>query len=60
MLMGIKITLAFVVFFLASVLVGRSPRFEPMRQARKKWLLVVLTLAAVIIGISGYLKITNV
>jgi uncharacterized membrane protein len=60
MLMGIKITLAFVVFFFASVLVGRSPRFEPLRQARKKWLLVVLGLATVIIAISGYLKVTGV
>src|ERR1700728_4877480 len=34
MLMGIKIVLALIVFFFASVLVGRSPRFEPMRQAR--------------------------
>jgi uncharacterized membrane protein len=60
MLMGIKITIAFIVFFFASVLVGRSPRFEPMRQARKKWLLVVITLAAVIIAISGYLKVTGI
>jgi uncharacterized membrane protein len=60
MLMGIKILLAFIVFFFASVLVGRSPRFEPMRQARKKWLLVVLTLAAAIIAISGFLRVTGV
>jgi hypothetical protein len=31
-----------------------------MRQARKKWLLVVISLAAVIIAISGYLKVTGV
>ena len=39
-LMGTKIILAFIVFFLASVLVGRSARFEPLRRDRKKWLLI--------------------
>ena len=57
MLMGIKILLAFAIFFLISALVGRSKTFEGMRKNSKQWQLVVLILAAIIIGISGYLKV---
>ncbi len=56
-LLGGKIILAVVVFFIASALVGRSARFESMRQNAKFWLSVNLALALVIIGISGYLKV---
>jgi uncharacterized membrane protein len=56
-LMGIKILTAFVVFFLASVLVGRSARFEPLRRDRKRWLLIVILLAFGIVLISSFLKI---
>lgn len=56
-LLGTKILLAFVVFFIASALVGRSARFETMRQNAKFWLAVNLALALVIVGISGYLKV---
>ena len=57
MLMGIKILLAFAIFFLISALVGRSKTFEGMRKNSKKWQVVVLILAAIIVGISGYLKV---
>lgn len=57
MLMGIKILLAFVIFFFASALVGRSKAFEGMRRNAKAWQLLMIVLAAVIVGISGYLKI---
>ena len=56
-LIGTKILLAFVIFFLASALVGRSPKFEGMRKNSKKWLAVIITLAAIIVGISGYAKV---
>ena len=56
-LIGTKIILAFVVFFLASALTGRSEKFEPMRQNSKKWLGILLLLAAIIIGISGFAKV---
>jgi uncharacterized membrane protein len=59
-LMGIKIVIAFGVFFLASVLVGRSSRFEPLRRQRKKWLLVLIILAFTIVLISSSLKVTGV
>jgi len=56
-LIGTKMILAFVVFFLASALTGRSEKFEPLRQNSKKWLGILLLLAAIIIGISGVAKV---
>jgi uncharacterized membrane protein len=56
-LMGVKIVLALVVIFLASVLVGRSAHFEKLRQQRKMWLTLVLLLATLIVCISGYLRL---
>lgn len=57
-LMGIKILLAFGIFFLASALVGRSKAFDGMRKNAKSVQLIMILLAAVIVGISGYLKVT--
>jgi len=59
-LMGTKILLALAVFFLAEVLVGRAPAFEGMRQKLKLWLVVVVLLGALIVAISGFLKIRGV
>lgn len=56
-LIGTKMILAFVVFFLASALTGRSEKFEPMRQNSKKWIGILLLLAAIIVGISGFAKV---
>jgi uncharacterized membrane protein len=56
-LMGTKILLALAVFFLASVLTGRSPAFDGVRQNRARWMSVLILLAALIIGIAGFLKI---
>ncbi|TWU15689.1 hypothetical protein [Allorhodopirellula heiligendammensis] len=59
-LLGTKILLAFAVFFFASVLVGRSAGTEGMRANRKKWLSVIVILAALIVSISGFLKVRGV
>jgi hypothetical protein len=56
-MLGTKILLAFVIFFVASALVGRSARFEGMRKNAKFWLSVNLAIALVIVGMSGYLKV---
>lgn len=56
-LMGVKIILAMVVFFLASALTGRAKGLEGLRQKSGFWLGLNLTLAAVIIAIAGYLKV---
>ncbi|TWU46320.1 hypothetical protein Poly51_57160 [Rubripirellula tenax] len=60
MLIGIKMVLALFVFFLAAALVGRSEKLAGIRNARKKWLTVLVILAAVIVAISGYTKVRGV
>ncbi len=57
MLMGTKILLAFVVFFLGSALVGKSAAFQKIRDNRNRWLSVVIVLAVIIVGIAGFLKV---
>lgn len=59
-LLGIKIILALAVFFIASALVGRSAAFEGMRRNPRRWLMVNLLLAGIIVAISGFLKVRDV
>lgn len=56
-LMGTKILLALAIFFIASALVGRSPKFAAMRENRRKWMGVILLLALVIYAMSGFLRV---
>lgn len=56
-LLGTKMLLALVVFFIASALVGRSAAFEKMRQNRAKWMGLIVVLSALIVGISGFVKV---
>ncbi|MFN3188946.1 MAG: hypothetical protein ACE361_00365 [Aureliella sp.] len=56
-LVGVKILLAFGIFFIASALVGRSAKFEFMRQTKAKWLTVLVLMAAIVVGISGFVKV---
>ena len=56
-LMGAKILLALAVFFLSSALIGRSKAFAGMRTNPKLWQGVIIVLAALIIGISGFVKV---
>ena len=56
-LLGIKMLLALAVFFLASALVGKSPKLQPIRDARGKWIRVVVLLGCVIVAISGFVKV---
>lgn len=55
-LFGVKFILAFIVFFLASALVGRSPAMDRFRQKAKFWQTVNLALVVIIILISGVLR----
>lgn len=57
MVIGTKILLAFAIFFFAEALVGRSKSFEGMRKNAKFWQMVIILLAAVVVGISGYAKV---
>lgn len=60
MLVGIKMILAMVLFFLASALVGRSNALRGLREKARGTLVMMIILAAVIVAISGYLKIRGV
>jgi uncharacterized membrane protein len=57
MLLGIKILLALIVTFLSIFLVGRSKVSAGMRANPQQWQGIILLLAALIIGISGYAKV---
>ena len=58
-LIGMKIIIAMAVFFLASVLAGRSPRFENWRQAAAWPLKLLCLLGILIVAISGFLKVSS-
>lgn len=57
MLVGIKILIALGLFFIASALVGRSAAFARMRQNPQRVLGLALLLGAIVVGISGYLRV---
>lgn len=56
-LIGTKILLALAVFFIASVLVGKSAKFDAMRRNSRMWQTVLILLTAIIVCISGFLKV---
>lgn len=56
-LVGTKILLALGVFFLASVLVGRSAAFEGMRTKRRKWTVLMVCLALIVVALSSFVKV---
>jgi uncharacterized membrane protein len=60
MLMGIKILLAFVAFFFASALAGRSKGLAGIRQNAKLWLTVTIGVSTLVVAIAGYLKIRGI
>jgi uncharacterized membrane protein len=59
-LIGTKIILAFVVFFFASALVGRSKGTQKFRDNSGKWMAVVLVLSALIVAMSGAAKVRGI
>lgn len=54
-----KILLALGVFFLASVLVGRSSGTQKFRDNAAKWTSIALILGSIIIAMSGVAKVTR-
>jgi uncharacterized membrane protein len=54
--MGIKILLAFAVFFFASALTGKSTAFEGLRKKRKRWLTLNILLALAVIALGAFLR----
>ena len=59
-MLGIKMLLALVVFFLASALVGRSAGTQKFRDDAARWKTIIILLAFCIIGISSFVKIRGV
>lgn len=59
-LLGTKMLLALVVFFIASALVGRSAKLQAMRNKKATWLGILVLLAATIVGISGFVKVRGI
>ena len=56
-LVGTKILLAMFVFFIASALVGNKPGTQKFRDEAKKWTGIMLMVAALIVAISGFVKV---
>lgn len=56
MLMGIKILLAFGVFFLVSILAGKTSLAQKFQANGKMWMLITVALGVAIVLIAGYLK----
>lgn len=56
MFFGIKFLLALAIFFIASMLVGRSEASQRFRQKREFWLTLNVVLAVVLVCISGIMR----
>lgn len=56
-LIGTKILLALVIFFIASALVGRSEGLKRFRDNRMFWTKVMVGIALIIVAISGFAKV---
>lgn len=54
---GTKILLALFVFFLASVLVGRSAGTQRFRDQAPRWTLIMLAVSFLIVAMSGLVKV---
>ncbi len=52
---GVKLLAAFAVFFIASALISRGPAFASIRDNRGRWLIILLSLAGLIVLLSGVL-----
>ena len=59
-LVGTKMLIALVIFFLAAALVGRSEKLAFIRKNRSRWTMIVVVLAAIIVAISGFVKVRGV
>lgn len=55
-LIGLKVILAFAVFFVGSALAGRSPAFEGLRRNAPRWLIINVGLALIVVAIATVLK----
>ena len=59
LLLGIKMLLAFAIFFFAALLSGRSERAVQFREQEKKWLNVLVAMVVALVLIAGYLNVIS-
>lgn len=59
MLFGVKFLIALVIFFIASLLTGRSGLADKIRQNARFWLGLNLILVFLVVGLSGTLRMTR-
>jgi hypothetical protein len=60
MLFGVKFLMALVIFALASILTGRSPGTQRIRDNSRFWLNINLAMALAVVMISGVMRLTHV
>jgi uncharacterized membrane protein len=58
-LFGVKFLLGLGIFFIASALVGRSAAFEKVRANAKLWATVNVSLAIVLVCLSGFMRLSR-
>lgn len=58
-LIGTKVLLSLVVFFLASALSGRAAAFEGIRKNARTWLGVTIALASIVVALAGVVKVVG-
>src|SRR5262245_25697921 len=58
-LFGVKFLLAVGIFFIASALVGRSAAFEKVRANARLWATVNVSLAVVLVCLSGFMRLSR-
>lgn len=58
-LLGIKLILALVIFFIASALVGRSEGLAKIRQNARFWLTLNVVLAVILVLLSGLMRVAR-
>ena len=58
-LLLLKIILALAIFFLASVMSGRSKMAQKFRQNEKHWLNILCAMMLIVVGIAGYMKMDS-
>jgi uncharacterized membrane protein len=59
-LLGVKLLLALGIFFLASVLTGRSPAMARFRDNAKFWVTVNLLLGILLVGVSSQMRMMHI
>lgn len=58
-LLGIKLLIAFVVFFLAAAISGKSGLAQKLRQREKFWLTVNMVLAITVVCMAGVMRLAD-